>query len=106
MAEGIETAESATGEAAAAALVGDERQKRRMVGVVSSSKMQKTVKVEVRSTTVHGRFQKYLSRRKAYLVHDEKGECREGDKVVIVETRPTSKRKSFRIQEILERAKV
>ena len=105
MAEGIEMMESAAGEAPVA-LTADGRQKRRMVGVVSASKMQKTVKVVVRSTTVHGRFRKYMSQRKTYLVHDELKEARVGDKVMIVETRPISKRKSFRIQKVLERAKV
>ena len=105
MAEGIETAEPVA-DAAPTAHVGADRQKRRMVGVVSLSKMEKTVRVEVRTTTEHGQFRKYLSRRKTYLVHDEKKECRKGDKVIIVETSPISKRKNFRIQKILERAKV
>jgi small subunit ribosomal protein S17 len=105
MAEEIEAAEPAVG-VEPVGHVGADRQKRRMVGFVSSSKMEKTVKVEVRSTTEHGRFRKYLSRRKTFLVHDEKKECRDGDKVLIVETSPISKRKNFRIQKILERAKV
>lgn len=104
----VEGVEATTADAGAVGVdhAGADRQKRRMVGVVSASKMQKTVKVVVRSTTEHGRFQKYLSRRKTFLVHDENKECRVGDKVMIVETRPISKRKSFRVQQILERAKV
>lgn len=81
------------------------RKKRRMVGIVSGTKMQKTVAVEVRMTTVHRRYKKYLSRRKKYLVHDEHSVCGLGDKVLIVETRPISKLKSFRIDKVLEKAK-
>ncbi|MBI5562931.1 MAG: 30S ribosomal protein S17 [Deltaproteobacteria bacterium] len=73
--------------------------------VTSGGKMQKTVLVAIDRLTKHPFYGKYVKRRVKYAVHDEKGECRPGDKVMIVETRPLSKTKRWRIQEILERAR-
>ena len=64
-------------------------------GIVVSAKMKKTVVVEVERLVKHRRYGKYIRRHKRYLVHDESGKCREGDKVEIKETRPLSRHKSF-----------
>lgn len=78
--------------------------KRTMLGVVTSSgKMDKTVKVRVTRRMLHPLYKKFLTRHADYLVHDEKNEYREGDKVVIIESRPLSKLKRWRVQKLVER---
>ncbi|RME22666.1 MAG: 30S ribosomal protein S17 [Deltaproteobacteria bacterium] len=72
-------------------------------GVVIGDKMQKTVVVEVRSRVMHPRYKKYIWRRNRFKAHDEKG-CRVGDRVEIVETRPLSKTKRWRVRKVLERS--
>ena len=74
-------------------------------GVVASTKMNKTVVVEVESRKQHPRYGKTMARSKRYMVHDESQDAREGDRVRIMETRPISKNKRWRLVEILERAK-
>lgn len=75
-----------------------------MLGVVTSSgKMDKTVKVRVTRRMLHPLYKKFLTRHAHYLVHDEKNEYREGDKVVIIESRPLSKLKRWRVQKLVER---
>jgi small subunit ribosomal protein S17 len=71
-------------------------------GVVISNKMTKTVVVVVERRTRHGKYGKYLTERKKYKAHDEKQTCKVGDKVRILETRPLSKEKRWRVAEILE----
>ena len=84
-----------------------ERAKRRnVIGVVTSSRMNKSIVVQVDRKVLHPRFKKYIRRSTRYMAHDEKDEAGVGDKVRIEETRPMSKRKSFRLVEILERAKL
>lgn len=77
--------------------------KKTKVGTVVSGKMQKTVGVLVVRRFKDRRFHKYVSKRKKYLVHDEKQECQPGDVVRIEETRPLSKRKSWRLAAILKK---
>jgi small subunit ribosomal protein S17 len=74
-------------------------------GVVISNRMQKTVVVSVVRTVMHPKYKKYLRRRTRVKVHDEKNECRVGDRVVIVQSRPLSRDKRWRVSKILERAK-
>jgi small subunit ribosomal protein S17 len=74
------------------------------VGVVTSTAMQKTVKVAVDRLVKHGIYKKTLRRTSNFLAHDEKGECKVGDRVRIVETRPLSARKRWRVAEILVKA--
>ena len=74
------------------------------VGVVTSDAMDKTVVVEAERRLVHPVYGKVMRRRKKYYAHDEKNEARKGDKVVIVETRPLSKTKRWRLAEIVQRA--
>ncbi len=66
-------------------------------GIIVSTKMQKTVVVEVKSYTKHPKYKKYIARSKKYLAHDESGAHKEGDKVEISECRPISRRKSFTV---------
>jgi len=80
-------------------------QKKTLIGNVLKSKMDKTVVVSVERLKKHPLYGKYIKRRVKYMVHDEKNDCREGDRVLIIETRPMSKLKAWRVGEILERAK-
>ena len=80
------------------------RRRQQKVGVVISNKMQKTVVVEVERLVMHPLYQKYLRRRSRFMAHDEKNECRIGDRVAIRETRPLSKNKRWMVQSILDRA--
>lgn len=83
----------------------EQRGKRKtLTGVVSSDKMDKTVMVVVNRLVLHPDYKKYVRRRTKVMAHDEKNECHLGDKVLLVETRPLSKFKRWRIKEILERA--
>ncbi|TMA49729.1 MAG: 30S ribosomal protein S17 [Deltaproteobacteria bacterium] len=72
-------------------------------GVVVSDKMTKTVVVEVERLVRHGRYRKYLKQRMRYKAHDEKQQCRVGDRVRIIETRPLSHDKRWTVQAILGR---
>jgi small subunit ribosomal protein S17 len=82
-----------------------ERGKRKtLMGVVSSDKMDKTVVVMVNRLVLHPVYKKYIRKRKKVKAHDQKNECRIGDKVLLIETRPLSKDKRWRVKEILGRA--
>jgi len=82
-----------------------ERGKRKILtGVVWSDKMDKTVIVMVNRLVLHPVYKKYIRKRKKVRAHDEKNECRIGDKVLLIETRPLSKEKRWRVKEILARA--
>jgi len=75
------------------------------VGVVTSAKMNKTVVVAVRSTFLHPVYKRVVRKTKKFKAHDEKGECKVGDMIRIVQTRPLSTTKRWRLSEIIERAK-
>ncbi|MEM6318009.1 MAG: 30S ribosomal protein S17 [Bacteroidota bacterium] len=75
------------------------------VGVVTSNKMEKSITVSVERKIQHPIYGKSLKRNKKFIAHDEENTCNEGDTVRIMETRPMSKRKKWRLVEILERAK-
>ena len=75
------------------------------VGVVSSDKMDKTVVVTVRDRVQHPLYKKIVNRTVKYKAHDENNECRVGDRVLMMETRPMSKDKRWRVAEIIEKAK-
>jgi small subunit ribosomal protein S17 len=74
-------------------------------GVVTSSKMEKTVTVSVERKLRHPIYGKFVKKSKKFHAHDEKNECGAGDMVRIMETRPLSKTKRWRLVEILEKAK-
>jgi small subunit ribosomal protein S17 len=83
----------------------EERGKRKtLTGVVSSDKMDKTVIVMVNRLVLHPVYKKYIRKRKKVKAHDEKNQCHIGDKVLLIETRPVSKEKRWRVKEVLERA--
>ncbi|BAV94817.1 30S ribosomal protein S17 [Ichthyobacterium seriolicida] len=75
------------------------------IGVVSSQKMDKSIVVSEVKRIKHSMYGKFVLKTKKYTAHDEDNSCREGDKVRIMETRPLSKRKRWRLVEIIERAK-
>ena len=82
-----------------------EKNKRQIVGVVTSTKMDKTISVQVERKLKHPIYGKYVRRTKKFLAHDEKNDCNEGDLVRIQESRPLSRRKRWSLMEIVERAK-
>ena len=75
------------------------------VGVVSSNKMDKTITVAVKWKEKHPIYGKFVNKTKKYHAHDEKNECNIGDTVRIMETRPLSRTKRWRLVNIIERAK-
>ncbi|HIP49412.1 MAG TPA: 30S ribosomal protein S17 [Lutibacter sp.] len=75
------------------------------IGIVSSNKMDKSIVVTRVKRVKHPMYGKFLLNTTKYVAHDEKNECNEGDKVSIMETRPLSKSKRWRLVEIIERAK-
>ena len=77
--------------------------KKLMVGVVVSDKMNKTVVVKVDNIIKHPTYKKYIKRSVTFKAHDEQNDCAAGDKVLIVESRPMSKDKRWRVREILEK---
>jgi small subunit ribosomal protein S17 len=79
--------------------------KRSFVGVVTSDKMEKSIVVSITTKKMDRLYKKYVTQTKKYMAHDEKGEARIGDTVKIVECRPLSKNKCWRLAEIVERAK-
>lgn len=76
---------------------------RTLTGRVVSNKMQKTIAVEIERLVKHPTYGKYIRRTTKLLAHDENGESREGDRVSIAQCRPMSRRKSWRLVEVLER---
>ncbi|MCZ2100587.1 MAG: 30S ribosomal protein S17 [Chitinophagales bacterium] len=75
------------------------------VGVVASNKMDKTITVLIERKLKHPIYGKFVKKSRKFFAHDEKNECNEGDTVKITETRPISKHKSWKLVEIIERAK-
>ena len=76
-----------------------------LTGIVVSDKMDKTIVVKVERTIVHRLYHRYMKRSSKFTAHDEKNECGVGDRVTIVSSRPLSKRKRWRVREIVERAR-
>lgn len=75
------------------------------IGIVVSNKMEKSIVVAVERKVKHPMYDKFLKKTTKFVAHDEKNECNEGDTVRIMETRPLSKSKCWRLVEIIERAK-
>ncbi|NND06325.1 MAG: 30S ribosomal protein S17 [Saprospiraceae bacterium] len=75
------------------------------VGVVSSNKMEKSITVLVERRIPHPMYGKYVKRSKKFTAHDDKNECQIGDTVRIMETKPISKNKRWRLVEVIEKAK-
>ncbi len=75
------------------------------VGVVTSNKMEKSIVISVERKVKHAMYGKFVKKTSKFVAHDEKNECNIGDTVRIMETRPLSKNKCWRLVEIVERAK-
>jgi small subunit ribosomal protein S17 len=75
------------------------------IGIVKSDKMQKSVTVSIQRKEMHPMYGKFVKKTTTFVAHDDKNECKIGDTVKIMETRPLSKTKKWRVVEILERAK-
>ena len=74
------------------------------IGIVTSNKMEKSVVVMVETKIMHPKYGKFVKYSKKFMAHDEKGECGIGDTVKIMETRPMSKLKRWRVVELVEKA--
>ncbi|MBQ4356032.1 MAG: 30S ribosomal protein S17 [Bacteroidales bacterium] len=84
----------------------EERNRRKVrEGLVTSNKMEKSIVVSVERKLKHPKYGKFLKRTTKLMAHDEKNECNIGDRVRVMETRPLSKNKCWRLVEIIERAK-
>lgn len=75
------------------------------IGVVTSDKMQKSIVVSVERKVKHPKYEKFIKKTSKFVAHDENNDCNIGDTVRIMETRPLSKNKNWRLVEIIERAK-
>lgn len=76
---------------------------KKQIGIVISNKMQKTIVVKVKITFSHPIYSKVITKTKNYLVHDKLNKCNIGDKVLIQETRPLSKRKRWKVNTIISK---
>lgn len=100
--------QNATGDAAGTAAEGDAKtpgRRKTRIGLVVSNKMNKSITIAVVRRVRHPLYKKYFNKTKKYMAHDENNACGVGDRVRIVETRPLSARKRWRLDEILEKAK-
>lgn len=79
------------------------KQPKTLTGHVVSTKMDKTISVQIQRTVKYPLYEKYIRRSTKLLAHDENNECNEGDIVIIESSRPLSKRKSWRLQKIVTR---
>ncbi|RUT79455.1 30S ribosomal protein S17 [Ancylomarina longa] len=75
------------------------------IGIVVSNKMEKSITVAVHTKEKHPIYGKFVNKTNKFTAHDEENTCNEGDTVKIMETRPLSKNKSWRLVEVIERAK-
>jgi len=82
----------------------ERRLKRQMIGTVVSDKMEKTVVVLVERLVKHPLYHKYIRRQAKFSAHDEGNQCRTGDRVMIIESRPLSRTKRWRVSKIIEKA--
>jgi len=80
------------------------RHRQEKVGIVTSTKMQKTIVVEVRRRVAHPVYKRIVTRRSKFMAHDEHGKAHEGDMVRIVESRPLSKNKRWSLKEVIRAA--
>jgi small subunit ribosomal protein S17 len=80
------------------------RHRQEKVGIVTSTKMQKTIVVEVRRRVAHPVYKRIMTKRSKFMAHDEHGKAHEGDMVRIVESRPLSKNKRWSLKEVIRAA--
>jgi small subunit ribosomal protein S17 len=106
MSDSSPTTGTTTDATASAAPAGEPRSSRKVrEGLVTSTKMDKTIVVQVVDRVRHPRYRKTLQRTTNFYAHDETNDAREGDRVRIAETRPQSKLKRWRLVEVVERAR-
>jgi small subunit ribosomal protein S17 len=79
--------------------------KKEFIGTVKSDKMEKTIVVSIETLTLHPLYKKYVKRAKKIKAHDEKNDAKIGDRVRVIECRPISKEKCWKLVEVIERAK-
>ena len=84
--------------------MGESKKRKSFIGRVISDKMDKTVVLAVTRRIAHARYNKVVKRTTKYKAHDEKNECKVGDMVRVIETRPISKDKRWKVLEIVEKA--
>ena len=84
--------------------MGDQGHKRTIMGVVVSNKMDKTIIIRAERLVKHPVFHKYIKRHVKYKAHDEGNICNIGDRVLVVESRPLSREKRWRLRKIIEKA--
>lgn len=85
--------------------MGERNLRKERVGVVTSDKMQNSIIVSEVRRVKHPKYGKFVLKTKKYVAHDQKNDCKIGDKVRIMEVKPMSKTKSWRLMQIIERAK-
>ena len=83
----------------------DRNLRKERIGIVASNKMDKSIVVSIERRVKHPLYGKFVKKTSRFIAHDEKNSCNEGDTVRIMETRPLSKNKNWRLVEIIERAK-
>ena len=82
------------------------RHRQEKVGIVTSTKMQKTIVVEVRRRVAHRTYKRIITKRSKFMAHDEHGKAKEGDTVRIVESRPLSRSKRWTLKEVIRTASI
>jgi small subunit ribosomal protein S17 len=82
------------------------RHRQEKVGIVTSTKMQKTIVVEVRRRVAHPVYKRIVTKRSKFMAHDEHGKAKEGDMVRIAESRPLSKQKRWMLKEVIRAATI
>ena len=83
----------------------DRNLRKERIGIVTSNKMEKSIVVSIERKEKHPLYGKFLKKTSKFIAHDNDNQCNEGDRVKIMETRPLSKNKNWRLVEIIERAK-
>jgi small subunit ribosomal protein S17 len=83
----------------------ERKDRKERIGVVTSNKMEKSIVVAIERKVKHQLYGKFLKKTSKFIAHDEENTCNEGDTVKIMETRPLSKNKNWRLVEIIERVK-
>jgi len=104
MADTAEMAEKSTQHDGATAATPERGRRQVKIGLVVSSKMDKTVVVVVHESTTHRLYHRYMKKTKKFHAHDKENQCKVGDEVEIVSSRPLSKTKRWRVRQILKRA--
>ena len=83
----------------------ERKERKERIGVVTSNKMEKSIVVSIERKVKHALYGKFVKKTSKFVAHDQENSCNEGDTVKIMETRPLSKNKNWRLVEIIERAK-